>query len=224
MASTDYVLNGIALRRKLQSAGWVHRFEVSLDAFAAAVLLILFSPVMLVIAWSIWRLDGSPVLFAHHRVGHGGRVFRCFKFRSMRLDSAQMLAELLRTDPVAREQWHRDQKLTNDPRITPIGQFLRRSSLDELPQLFNVLRGEMRLVGPRPVTVVELRRYGAARWHYLCVRPGVTGLWQVSGRNDTTYEERVTLDRTYVEQRSWWFDIVILFRTVRVVLNRSGAR
>jgi lipopolysaccharide/colanic/teichoic acid biosynthesis glycosyltransferase len=135
-----------------------------------------------------------------------------------------VLAELLRDDPQARAEWSRDQKLGRDPRITPVGEFLRRSSLDELPQLLNVLRGEMSLVGPRPITVAELTRYGSVRWDYLSVRPGITGLWQVSGRNNTTYEERVALDRRYVEQRSVLFDVAILFKTVRVVLLREGAR
>jgi lipopolysaccharide/colanic/teichoic acid biosynthesis glycosyltransferase len=139
-------------------------------------------------------------------------------------NAEQMLADLLRDDPQARAEWARDQKLTNDPRITPVGNFLRRTSLDELPQLFNVLRGEMNLVGPRPITVAELTRYGRVRWHYLSVRPGLTGLWQVSGRNNTTYEERVALDRRYVEQHSIWLDLRILFKTIKVVVARDGAR
>ena len=130
----------------------------------------------------------------------------------------------MRDNPDARAEWARDQKLTNDPRITPVGNFLRRTSLDELPQLFNVLRGEMNLVGPRPITVAELTRYGRVRWHYLSVRPGLTGLWQVSGRNNTTYEERVALDRRYVEQHSIWLDLRILFKTIKVVVARDGAR
>jgi lipopolysaccharide/colanic/teichoic acid biosynthesis glycosyltransferase len=130
---------------------------------------------------------------------------------------------VLERDPQAREEWLRDQKLRDDPRITPIGSILRRTSLDELPQLLNVLRGEMHLVGPRPITVAELTRYGHVRWHYLSVSPGITGLWQVSGRNDTTYEERVDLDRRYVESRSLVGDMLILLQTVRVVLSREGA-
>jgi lipopolysaccharide/colanic/teichoic acid biosynthesis glycosyltransferase len=157
-------------------------------------------------------------------VGLNGKLFRCLKFRTMYRESEQMLADLLRDNAEAREEWKRDQKLSNDPRITPIGHFLRRTSLDELPQLFNVLRGEMVLVGPRPITVAELTRYGAVRWYYLSVRPGITGLWQVSGRNDTTYEERVALDRNYVEKRSLWLDVQILIKTVGVVVSRDGAR
>ena len=190
----------------------------------ALLLLLLLSPVMAVVTFLIWKRDGAPVLFAHYRVGLNGKLFRCMKFRSMLRDSERVLNDLLRDDPQAREEWVRDQKLANDPRITPIGHFLRRSSLDELPQLLNVLRGEMSLVGPRPITVAELTRYGSVRWHYLSVRPGITGLWQVSGRNNTSYDERVALDRQYVERRSVLGDIAILLKTVRVVLLREGAR
>ena len=200
------------------------RVVLHLNQLTAALLLILLSPLMAVVAFLIWRRDGAPVLFAHYRVGHDGKLFRCMKFRSMLRNSDQLLAELLHDDPQVRAEWDRDQKLANDPRVTAVGHFLRRTSLDELPQLLNVLRGEMSLVGPRPITVAELTRYGGVRWHYLSVRPGITGLWQVSGRNNTTYEERVALDRRYVEQRSVWLDLSILLKTVRVVVLREGAR
>ena len=199
-------------------------FATPLNKVMAFVLLLALSPLLLVVAVLIWRVDGAPILFAHYRVGYGGRLFRCMKFRTMRRDSQQVLAQLLQDDPAAREEWARDQKLTNDPRITPIGRFLRNSSLDELPQLLNVLRGDMNLVGPRPITVEELTRYGMVRWHYLSVPPGITGLWQVSGRNNTSYEERVALDARYVDQRSMWGDIAILAKTVRVVITKEGAR
>ena len=197
---------------------------LALNQGAALLLLLLLSPLLAGIAFLIWQRDGAPVLFTHYRVGLDGKLFRCMKFRSMLRSSEQVLADLLRSDPAAREEWARDQKLKDDPRITPIGRFLRRSSLDELPQLLNVLRGEMNLVGPRPITVAELTRYGSVRWHYLSVRPGITGLWQVSGRNDTTYEERVSLDRRYVEQQSLLGDLAILLKTARVVVLREGAR
>src|SRR4029079_3308887 len=135
----------------------------------------------------------------------------------MRRDAERALLEVLGRDPVLRAEWRRDQKLKHDPRVTPLGRWLRRSSLDELPQLLNVLRGEMALVGPRPITVPEMRRYGAARWKYLSVPPGMTGLWQVSGRNWTTYEQRVERDRLYVQNRSVWLDCTILAKTVMVV-------
>jgi exopolysaccharide production protein ExoY len=194
------------------------------NRFAALMLLIAFSPLLLVICIAIWRSDGAPILFGHYRVGKEGRLFKVLKFRSMRVDAQQRLAELLATDKAARAEWERDFKLTNDPRVTPIGGFLRRTSLDELPQLLNVLRGEMMLVGPRPITVQELRRYGDSRWHYLSVTPGMTGLWQVSGRNDLSYGERVALDRSYVETRTIGLDVEILVRTALVVATGRGAR
>lgn len=189
----------------------------------ALALLVLLAVPMLLIAAIIVARDGAPVFFAHYRVGRDGRLFRCLKFRSMRRDAEDVLGELLRTDDAARQAWQRDHKLPLDPRITPFGRFLRRSSLDELPQLFNILRGEMAFVGPRPITVEELTRYGADRWHYLSVHPGVTGLWQVSGRNNITYEARVALDRFYVERKSPLFDLAIMLKTVRAVLTRDGA-
>ncbi|HQR51842.1 MAG TPA: sugar transferase [Burkholderiales bacterium] len=187
------------------------------------LLLILLSPLLLAIGFLIWWHDGAPVLFAHYRVGCDGKLFRCIKFRTMVRDSERVLDEVLRGDPAARAEWEHSQKLNDDPRITPIGRFLRRTSLDELPQLVNVVRGEMNLVGPRPITVAELARYGRIRWHYLSVRPGITGLWQVSGRNNISYEERVALDRRYVEQRSFLVDLGILLRTFHTVVAGEGA-
>jgi len=215
---------GVQLRLREQDSRWKAAVVSMLNRSAAGVLLLLFSPFMLTAAWLIWRGDGRPIFFGHYRVGRNGQLFRCLKFRTMVRDAQPILDQLLRDDPAARAQWEREQKLDNDPRITPIGQLLRRTSLDELPQLFNVLRGEMALVGPRPITVPELERYGATRWHYLNVLPGMTGLWQVSGRNDVSYEERVLLDRRYVELRGLWADLAILVRTVKVVLGRDGAR
>jgi lipopolysaccharide/colanic/teichoic acid biosynthesis glycosyltransferase len=194
-----------------------------LNQLAAALLLLIFSPLMLAVALLIIRRDGAPVFFGHYRVGLQGRLFRCYKFRTMYTNSAAMLSELLQNDPAAHAEWERDHKLSQDPRVTPVGRFLRRTSLDELPQLFNVLRGEMALVGPRPITVGELSRYGRVRWNYLSVLPGMTGLWQVSGRSSTTYDERVALDRDYVNRRSLGLDVSILLRTVRVVMVREGA-
>ena len=197
---------------------------LKLNQAVAVVLLLALSPLLLITAFLIWQRDGAPILYGHYRVGRGGKLFRCLKFRTMLRDSDRVLADLLRDDPKSRTEWQADQKLLNDPRITPVGRFLRSSSLDELPQLLNVVRGEMLLVGPRPVTVAELTRYGMVRWHYLSVRPGITGLWQVSGRNNTTYEERVVLDARYVENRSLRGDLVILLRTILVVILKDGAR
>lgn len=197
--------------------------EGALARSGALLLMVLLAPVMLLIALLVWYHDRGPVLFAHYRIGRNGRPFRCYKFRSMVSDAERVLADLLATDPAARAEWDRDQKLRSDPRVTPIGMFLRRTSLDELPQLYNIYRGEMAFVGPRPIVVKELDRYGPWKRHYLSVRPGMTGLWQVSGRNDTTYEERVALDRDYVEQHSWVLDTLIVARTLRVIASRRGA-
>ena len=190
---------------------------------AIALVLLLLAPLMLGVAWRIWRVDGAPIFFGHHRVGREGRLFRCLKFRTMRRDAEQVLAGVLANDPVLRTAWERDQKLPDDPRITPVGHFLRKTSLDELPQLINVLRGEMRLVGPRPITRPELTRYGRVRWLYMQVPPGITGLWQVSGRNCTTYAERVALDQAYINAASPLLDLKILLRTVAVVVTGHGA-
>ena len=225
MSAESFVAGARALNRVFGSSEHARDlFVLRVNQLAAALLLVLLSPLMAVVVFLIWRRDGAPVLFAHYRVGHDGKLFRCMKFRSMLRNADQVLADLLRDDPRARAEWALEQKLRDDPRITGIGRFLRHSSLDELPQLLNVLRGEMNLVGPRPITVAELTRYGSVRWHYLSVRPGITGLWQVSGRNNTSYDERVTLDRRYVEQRTLTGDLIILFKTARVVMLREGAR
>jgi Undecaprenyl-phosphate galactose phosphotransferase WbaP len=192
------------------------------DTAAAMVLLVLLSPIMLLIALLI-RRDGGPAIFAHPRVGKRGRIFNCFKFRTMVVDAEQQLEQLLQQSPELRQEWQDERKLRHDPRISAIGRFLRRTSLDELPQLLNVIRGEMSLVGPRPVVKPELQRYGDQLGYYLMVRPGMTGLWQVSGRNDLDYDSRVYLDTWYVKNWSLWYDLIILLKTVKVVLQRTGA-
>ncbi len=202
----------------------LNRFGEALNRLSALFLILLLAPVMLLIAWRILREDDAPILFTHYRVGRNGRPFRCFKFRTMVRNSDQVLADLLALDPTLRLEWQNKQKLLRDPRVTRIGHVLRRTSLDELPQLFNVWRGEMNFVGPRPIIAQELERYGPWKRHYLSVRPGITGLWQVSGRNDTSYDQRVELDRHYVEKRSALLDAVILIKTIKVVALREGAR
>ncbi|GAB3262986.1 sugar transferase [Chitinimonas naiadis] len=193
-----------------------------LDVISALLLSLVLAPLLLLIAFCL-RLQGGSALFAHVRVGRHGQLFRCYKFRTMLPNAEQRLQELLARDPQARAEWARDFKLKRDPRVTPLGEFLRKSSLDELPQLWNVLCGEMSLVGPRPVVEAELLRYGEQAALYKSVRPGVTGLWQVSGRNDTSYAERVQLDAQYVQNWSFALDLKILWRTVFVVLLRRGA-
>ena len=184
---------------------------------------IAISPILLIIAAWIYKDSPGPVIFKHIRIGKGGKPFACYKFRSMCVDSKERLEKLLATDPAAREEWERDFKLKNDPRITKSGAFLRKTSLDELPQIFNVLKGEMSLVGPRPIIDKELPRYGKFQDDYLMVKPGITGMWQVSGRSDIDYDERVQLDSWYVRNWSVWIDIVLLFKTFYVVLARKGA-
>ena len=195
----------------------------ALDIIGAGVGLLLLAPFFLIVALMV-RADGGPAFFAHQRVGRGGKLFGCLKFRSMVIDSQARLETLLANDPAARAEWEATRKLKNDPRITPIGRFLRSTSLDELPQLINVLLGEMSLVGPRPVQEAEIDRYyGASAAHYMAVRPGITGLWQVSGRSETSYESRVALDVSYVSRPSLLADISILLRTPVAVLSRRGA-
>jgi len=193
-----------------------------LDILGASALIALLSPLLLTIALLILR-DGGNVLFGHWRVGAGGRSFKCWKFRTMVPDAESVLKELLARDPEARREWEMDFKLRDDPRITPVGKFLRTTSLDELPQLINVLTGEMSLVGPRPIVTDEIARYGAAFHDYTRCRPGITGVWQVSGRNDTGYRRRVHLDQQYARQSTLGGDIAILLRTPVAVLRRSGA-
>ena len=195
----------------------------ALDIAGAGALLVMSLPVFVILALLV-RADGGPAFYAHQRVGRGGRRFGCLKFRSMVTDGDARLEALLASDPAARAEWEATRKLRNDPRITWVGRFLRASSLDELPQLLNVLRGEMSLVGPRPVIAAELTaHYGAAAEHYLSVRPGITGLWQVSGRSSTSYDTRVALDVRYATNPSLLADLRILLRTPAAVLLRRGA-
>jgi len=195
----------------------------SVDLMLACLALLFFSPLMVLVAISVWAQDRGPVFYAHGRVGRDGRVFKCLKFRSMLVDSDARLQRLLAESPEARAEWDRDHKLRNDPRITALGSFLRRSSLDELPQLFNVLVGEMSLVGPRPIVASEVKRYGRRFGHYCSVRPGITGLWQVSGRNDVSYRRRVAIDTCYAQNQSLVLDLRILLATVPSVLMRKGS-
>jgi len=211
----------LTVRNNLSRRGfvWIKRI---FDVVLATLLLILLSPLFIILSYLI-RRDGGMAFYGHVRVGHKGKPFKCLKFRSMRSDADKVLKELLDNDPVSRAEWDKDFKLRNDPRITSVGHFLRKTSLDELPQLINVIKGEMSLVGPRPIVTAELERYGDYVNLYLQSLPGVTGLWQVSGRNDTGYAERVGLDAWYVQNWSLWYDIAILFKTVNVVFNRRGA-
>jgi exopolysaccharide production protein ExoY len=193
-----------------------------LDVLGAIVLGIVFSPLIVTIMFLMRKSDGS-VIYRHRRVGRGGQMFSCLKFRTMVPNADQVLRDLLESDSDLRAEWIRDHKLRHDPRVTRLGRFLRRTSLDELPQLLNVLRGEMSLVGPRPVVREELLRYGRNVGTYLAAKPGITGLWQVTGRNDTDYRRRVVLDTYYVRNQNLLLDLYILVKTTGVVLGGSGA-
>ena len=181
-------------------------------------------PLLLVVGILIRMQDGGPAVYAQKRYGRNGRTFKCFKLRSMVANADDRLREILATDPAARAEWEATQKLVNDPRITPLGHFIRKTSIDELPQLVNILRGDMSLVGPRPIVENEIAKYGEFYRDYCAVRPGLTGLWQVEGRSDTTYEERVQLDAKYARTRTFVSDIMIMLRTVPAVLMSRGAR
>lgn len=193
------------------------------DLIMASIIFMMALPLFGLVAVLIRVTDPGSLLYRQVRVGHMGKLFNCLKFRTMVVDSENVLKTLLDEVPEARAEWEQCHKLRNDPRVTPIGQFLRRSSLDELPQILNVIRGEMSLVGPRPIIQSEMPRYGKHLDLYLLTRPGITGIWQISGRSDSTYSERVAFDVSYV--RNWHFtnDIVILLKTLSVVLRQRGS-
>lgn len=195
----------------------------ALDLLGGAVLLLPCLLLYPLVALLLWLEDPGPVLYRHLRVGQGGRQFYTLKFRTMRKDGEEVLRRYLEENPEARAEWERERKLKEDPRVLRVGRWLRRFSLDELPQAANVLKGEMSLVGPRPVTEEELKRYGEALELYLKVKPGLTGLWQVSGRNGLPYEKRVALDRYYVQNWSVWLDLYLLARTAWAVFRKEGA-
>jgi lipopolysaccharide/colanic/teichoic acid biosynthesis glycosyltransferase len=188
------------------------------DIVFSLLVLSLGSPLFLLLAVLVKLSSRGSIFYCQRRIGRGYKGFGCLKFRTMRRDADRVLAAMLDADPKLRAEFERDHKLKRDPRITPLGKFLRRSSLDELPQFINVLRGEMSVVGPRPIVWDELRRYGRSMDEVLSVRPGLTGLWQVSGRNNLTYRTRVRLDLTYVRNRNFWLDLGIVLRTIGVVL------
>ena len=203
---------------------WYNRFvKRGFDLVCTLVGVICLLPVLAGIALWIYTDSPGPVIFKHRRIGRNGKEFPCYKFRSMCADADVKLKKLLETNPQARAEWETEFKLKNDPRITKSGAFLRKTSLDELPQLFNVLKGDMSLVGPRPIIREEISRYGKYIEDFYMVRPGITGMWQTSGRNDVTYDERVQMDTWYVRNWNVWFDIVLIWRTIKVVAGKKGA-
>jgi len=194
----------------------------TVDVVLATLALLLLSPLMLVLAVLVKR-DGGPALYGHERLGMQGKPFHCLKFRSMAVNADAILTRHLAEHPEACKEWEETRKLVNDPRITLIGRFLRKTSLDELPQLINVLKGEMSLVGPRPIVQEEVRKYRHDIQYYRTVRPGITGLWQVSGRNDISYDQRVDMDGWYVRNWTLWHDVVIMCKTIPALMRRRGA-
>ncbi len=205
-------------------ATWPRFTKRALDITGAFIFFLLLGWLFIIIWITVIITTGSPAIYKHTRVGRGGREFSCLKFRSMVTNSDEVLNHILETDAAAKAEWEATFKLKNDPRITPFGRFIRKTSLDELPQFWNVLLGDMSLVGPRPVVRKELERYyGLYAPLYCSVRPGITGPWQVGGRSDLTYAERVALDTEYVQNRSLAGDIILLLKTVKVFISHKGS-
>ncbi|MCR9126446.1 MAG: sugar transferase [Rhodobacteraceae bacterium] len=198
--------------------------KVIYDRCVSLVILIGILPFLAVLCVAIRISSPGPIFFRHTRVGLAGRRFDCIKFRTMVADAELRLDDLIRDDPAARAAWHRYRKLDPDPRVTQLGAFLRRTSLDELPQFWNVLRGDMSIVGPRPISPQEARLYASHFAAYCSVRPGITGVWQVNGRSDTCYDRRVEMDMAYIRERTFWMDLRLTLRTVPAVLAGAGAR
>lgn len=189
-----------------------------IDVSVSILALVFLAPALAVIAIALMMVDGRPILFRQARVGAHGKMFECLKFRSMHLDAAERLAELLASDPERNKEWTEKRKLVGDPRVHWLGKFLRMTCLDELPQFYNVLRGDMSLVGPRPISPEETEKYGPNLHYYTALKPGITGMWQVKRKPETTYDERVQFDIDYYQSRSIYLDMVIMVKTVGVVL------
>lgn len=198
------------------------RVKRFIDVVSAFLALLIFSPLFIFLI-ILTSLDGGPPFFKQVRLGHQGRIFIMWKFRSMVVDADNHLKIMLENDKTLREDWDVWRKLKIDPRTTVFGKWLRRLSLDELPQLWNVLKGDMSLVGPRPILPSEVKLWGGNLLDYQSVRPGITGLWQVSGRSKLTYEQRISLDLEYIHHRSWMLDTLITLKTIRVVFLSIGA-
>ncbi len=194
-----------------------------IDLFLIFISLPIVLPVMIILSILVKMTSKGPVFYGHKRVGKNGKEIKCWKFRSMYNNSQEMLEKILATDPIRKAEWEKDRKFVDDPRVTNFGKFLRKTSLDELPQLFNILIGQMSFVGPRPVTKSEIEKYGESANFVLSVTPGLSGMWQISGRSDTGYEERINLDTYYIQNWSVWLDIWIIIKTVWVVIRGKGA-
>ncbi len=194
-----------------------------MDFTIALAAIIIFLPAFIIISIALGFERAGPIIFVQRRIGQHGATFVLYKFRSMHVDGDQIFADHLDSNPDAAAEWARDHKLQRDPRVTPLGSFLRRSSLDELPQLFNVLFGHMSIVGPRPIVEAEAPKYGRFFRYYCSVRPGITGLWQISGRNNVSYRRRVAMDAIYARKKTILLDMKIIAATIPAVLSRTGS-
>lgn len=222
MAIAAYAPEGVIVCLPADDISWPV-LKRAIDVVGALLALVFLSPLLLLCSILILVRDPGPLLFTQQRLGKDGRLFRCYKFRSMIVNADQVLHTLLSSDARARLEWERLHKLKVDPRITKLGRFLRMSSIDELPQFLNVVKGDMSLVGPRPIVPEEAVRYGRFLRNYLDVKPGLTGLWQVNGRNNTTYRRRIAFDIFYSKNRSIALDLWILGKTVPAILKREGS-
>ncbi|WP_428978984.1 sugar transferase [Clostridium tanneri] len=191
------------------------------DFISSLCAIIVFLPLFIILVILVKLDSKGPAFFGHKRLGQDGKSIKVYKFRTMVTNAEELLKQLT---PEQKKEFEENFKLENDPRITKLGNFLRKSSLDELPQLLNILIGNMSVVGPRPIVEKELEKYGIYGDKFLSAKPGLTGLWQASGRSDTTYEERVQMDMEYIDKRSFWFDIAIIFKTVGAVVRKEGAK
>ena len=215
-------LDKVAFGTAFKNNYLLSRRKRCLDILGAVAIALIFSPVVVLVA-GVMAFQKGPLLYGHERIGYRGKRFRCYKFRSMVPNAHEVLEEYLISNPKAKVEWERDFKLKNDPRITRIGKIIRKTSLDELPQLWNIVKGDMSLVGPRPIVREELDRYGRGVRFYLANRPGLTGLWQVSGRNDIDYKRRVAMDRTYAHKASFAFDLKIVALTAYITITGKGS-
>ena len=218
--TVDHFTHFSTLRAKAPCGGTIKRIFDFLLALSAIIIL---SPLLICVAIAVRLSDGGSAFFGHTRIGFSGKTFKCWKFRSMIPNSDAVFKEYLVQNPDAAEEWRQNQKIQNDPRVTRLGYFLRKYSIDELPQLFNILVGDMSFVGPRPIQRSEYEKYGFSLRHYLSTRPGLTGLWQISGRSNSTYQKRVVFDRYYVTHWGMLTDIALIIKTVPVAVTGSGS-
>lgn len=215
--------SGTSIRRANNRTPTSSTTKRCIDATLAGVALVVLAPMIIMVVAILLVTQGRPIFHSHRRVGKNGVLFPCLKFRTMVKNGEEVLAQHLDANPSLRAEWNATRKLKDDPRVTQFGKLLRKNSVDEIPQLFNVIRGEMSLVGPRPIVTSEAELYGAHFADYIRVRPGLTGLWQVSGRSDTSYDTRIALDVRYIAEQSLWGDVVIMAKTIPAVLSSRGS-